>query len=111
MPAEVIRDQVGPFLTRVGWGHEVGYVQVSTQFQTGLSGAKQITQVVSDWFVACGHPPLDFSLIEKLPLEVIPGIQQGPHFDGWTATLDRDDVNKLIRTLRRARDSAFGADA
>jgi hypothetical protein len=32
-------------------------------------------------------------------------------FDGWHATLDREGVNRLIRVLRKARDSAFGADA
>lgn len=26
-------------------------------------------------------------------------------------TLDRDGINRLIRTLRKARDAAFGADA
>lgn len=34
----------------------------------------------------------------------------GRVFDGWYVTLDRDGVNKLIRTLRRARDQAFGRD-
>lgn len=32
------------------------------------------------------------------------------HTRVWTA-LDRTAVNRLIRTLRRARDGAFGADA
>lgn len=35
----------------------------------------------------------------------------GLPFNGWFASLDRDGVNILIRNLRRARDSAFGADA
>lgn len=30
---------------------------------------------------------------------------------GFTITLERDDINRLIRMLRRARDSAFEADA
>ena len=30
---------------------------------------------------------------------------------GVFADLDRDQVNRLIRTLRKARDAAFGADA
>lgn len=29
----------------------------------------------------------------------------------WTPVLSRQDINKLIRTLRRARDTAYGADA
>lgn len=31
--------------------------------------------------------------------------------DGWHVTLDREQLNRLIRSLRRARDSAYGADA
>jgi hypothetical protein len=30
---------------------------------------------------------------------------------GWFINLDRDRINRLIRTLRRARDQACGADA
>lgn len=32
-------------------------------------------------------------------------------FNGWHATLDREGINRLIRSLRKARDAAFGADA
>ena len=31
--------------------------------------------------------------------------------NGWYVTLDRHHINKLIKSLRRARDQAFGADA
>jgi hypothetical protein len=41
---------------------------------------------------------------------VRPAGQAGPE-DGLFADLDRDQINKLIRTLRRARDAAYGADA
>lgn len=30
---------------------------------------------------------------------------------GWYGTYDRNGLNELIRTLRRARDAAYGADA
>ena len=30
---------------------------------------------------------------------------------GWFVHLDREGVNRLIRSLRKARDQAFGADA
>jgi hypothetical protein len=30
---------------------------------------------------------------------------------GWYMQLDRDGINRLIRSLRRARDAAFGKDA
>ncbi|HEX5525156.1 MAG TPA: hypothetical protein VFX53_17055 [Pedococcus sp.] len=32
-------------------------------------------------------------------------------FKGWFVTLDRDGCNRLIRAVRQARDSAYGADA
>ena len=31
--------------------------------------------------------------------------------EGLFCDLDRESINKLIRTLRKARDQAFGADA
>lgn len=31
--------------------------------------------------------------------------------EGWYLCLDREGINRLIRTLRKARDQAFGADA
>lgn len=30
---------------------------------------------------------------------------------GWYVTLDRDQINRIIRHLRTARDAAFGRDA
>lgn len=30
---------------------------------------------------------------------------------GWYVDLDREQINRLIRVLRRARDAAYGADA
>lgn len=37
--------------------------------------------------------------------------QSGSYESGMFATFDRDGINRLIRTLRKARDQAFGADA
>ena len=34
-----------------------------------------------------------------------------PAIDQYSDMLRRDDINKLIRALRRARDQAYGADA
>ncbi len=31
-------------------------------------------------------------------------------FLGWHATLDREGINRLIRSLRKARDSVYGRD-
>ena len=35
----------------------------------------------------------------------------GDELGGMCADLDREQINRLIRTLRKARDQAFGADA
>jgi hypothetical protein len=31
-------------------------------------------------------------------------------FYGWHATLDREGINRMIRALRKARDSVYGRD-
>lgn len=33
-----------------------------------------------------------------------------PEGNGWFVALDRNEINRLIRVLRRARDQAFGKD-
>ena len=35
----------------------------------------------------------------------------GEPFNGWFGTLDRRGCNRLIQSVRKARDAAFGADA
>lgn len=37
--------------------------------------------------------------------------QSSSHVTGMFTTFDREGLNRLIRTLRKARDSAFGSDA
>lgn len=32
------------------------------------------------------------------------------HFSAWTAVMDRRQINHMIKTLRRARDAAYGSD-
>lgn len=36
---------------------------------------------------------------------------EAPDSDAWHSQMDRAGLNRLIRTLRKARDAAFGADA
>ncbi len=40
-----------------------------------------------------------------------PGAAEGEPFTGWFATLDREGCNRLIRSVRKARDAAYGVDA
>lgn len=108
MPAEVINDLTGAFDTRVAWGTYGTHVQLSTQFGNG--GAQIITNMVNEWLTACGEPAIDFQKIRSLPTFTVPGRRDTPHFDGVHATLDRDMINKLIKVLRRARDTVYGRD-
>jgi hypothetical protein len=45
------------------------------------------------------------------PINWSDGDSPNGKFNGWHATLDREGVNRLIRQLRKARDTAYGADA
>ncbi len=85
MPKENIDDIViGGFRTEVSWSTSAtgdGYVQLAT--------------------------------VNTNSLLTLPGDNPGDPvqpFDGWRVTLDRAAINRAIRTLRRARDAAFGRD-
>jgi hypothetical protein len=38
-------------------------------------------------------------------------LEPTPEGNGWFVQLDRSGLNRLIRSLRKARDQAYGADA
>lgn len=38
-------------------------------------------------------------------------LNPGPEANGWFVQLERSDINRLIRLLRKARDAAYGSDA
>lgn len=86
----IIDDTVGSgFRTEVSWrpdrdGDGSGHVQIATTNQ---------------------HSPFRWEMLPDDKGE------QGGKLDGWFVTLDRDGINRLIRSLRRARDAAYGADA
>ncbi|MCX5066639.1 hypothetical protein OOJ91_12195 [Micromonospora lupini] len=84
MPKETINDQSGMYDVQVGWQPSpTGSVQLGVESHDGRSIAEHLT-----------------------------GENETPaNFTGLWGSLDRDGVNRLIRTLRRARDSAYGADA
>lgn len=45
------------------------------------------------------------------PIDWPEGDSPDGKFNGWHTTLDREGCNRAIRALRKARDSAYGADA
>lgn len=86
MPKERIYDSAGMYDIDVTWmGQQPdGYVQVGVSSHDG-SPLSTLLNAVSD--------------------------DEAATFTGLWGTLDRAGINRLIRTLRRARDYAYGADA
>ena len=84
MPRESVYGTDGDgYAVKVGWSREHENVQI------GVGG------------------PIQIEFVEPLPANVT---VSGP-YDGLWVTMDRRGLNDLIRKLRRARDTAFGADA
>lgn len=107
MPREKVYDTTSTFDVDVAWGKDCSYVQVAVVAAKRDSKdvpTQRIIDIVNEWLTAAGEPAIDLAkLREKLPDE--------PNFDGWHATLNtREQLNELIRHLRRARDGAFGKD-
>jgi hypothetical protein len=89
MPRERIVSENSGLDVEVSWGREGGYVQVATtcpDLDRAVTVAKEIVEFKA------AHP--DETLLTT----------------GYHADLDRARINELIRTLRKARDQAFGRD-
>ena len=91
-------DWTGPQVT-VGWDRapevQIGVIHTEPEVVKALEAA------LTDLKIENG---LRLGILEKLT---------GPEASalGWHSSLNRSELNRLIRTLRRARDAAFGADA
>lgn len=127
MPKETVQDTAGLFDVRVGWDH-VGSAQVGVETADGRSlisalyGDKDALALIGQRVgeltpLAPGATRVTSS--EALAgygrsiLDVIEASQTSPgtaEYVGVWSTLDRGAINRLIRTLRRARDAAFGRD-
>jgi hypothetical protein len=101
MPKEVVYDQTGMWNVHVGWSPsevveaDMGSVQVGIETGSGVPLIEQL------W----AQRPAD------LKVETVEHPEGYPPFRGVWGTYDRAGLNRLIRTLRRARDQAYGADA
>lgn len=93
MPKEVIHDEAGMYDMVVGWSR--GTVENETHEPIG--GYVQLGIETSD----------GASLVEKLRGM---DVEEAAMFTRVWGTLDRAGCNRAIRTLRRARDQAFGRD-
>jgi hypothetical protein len=118
MPKEVIHPrwhgsdiEPSPQVT-VGWSREVSDVQIGVALpekvtrppQVGETTIRPIVDVLRDELTdEKWHNNSNYAQA----LETMVLVYEG----GWFADLDRSGINRLIRTLRKARDAAFGADA
>jgi hypothetical protein len=95
MPKEVIRDVAGQFDVTVGWNRAPGEVQIATVVRPPERDGEPRTlrELVESWPEGAGRYHDDTELLTGL----------------WS-TLDRRQLNELIRVLRKARDAAFGRD-
>lgn len=87
MPKETIHDEAGLYDVAVGWNRDTSHVQLGTVIHQDPDKA-EVT----------------------LPALLKTWQDEGDHHTGLWATLDRDGINRLIRSLRRARDQAYGKD-
>ena len=98
MPKEIVHDQSGLYDVQVGWAHDK-YVQV------GIETADHRT--IADRLLGTDG---ESSPEVRAQMDKLLGDGTLAAFTGLWGTLDREGCNRLIRTLRRARDQAFGRD-
>jgi hypothetical protein len=133
MPKETIHGQ-GGYDLRVGWSPDCD-VQVGVTVQTDgatllrqLYGSQEAAERIGRSAAKRGWPQAvdsdcdsdseraEMVRIGREVLGVVEGTRAedpeatGPGYSGVWSTLDRYSINRLIRSLRKARDSAFGRD-
>lgn len=96
MPREKITDQVTDgFYTEVSWRRMPG---LDTDDQGTSPGHVQLATVNV-------HSPFEFPEVERGT-----SWEAGEKFDGWRVTLDEEGIDRLIRTLHKAKRQAFGQE-
>lgn len=87
-------------LLKVGWMKDPGHVTLAVcQTVTNADGSKSVIE--HEW---------DLGLDPDAPADAAEMWEAGTRLPRYIH-LDRHGINRLIRTLRRARDDAFGKDA
>lgn len=121
MPKEVIRPATDPFEVKVGWDPNRADVTVGVELMGERSLFWQFLGHTTDERVKLGDQIRRLALVnyeddEQLGIAVLNLLDvcasaPGPFgYQGIHACLDRGGINRLVRVLRRARDSAFGPD-
>lgn len=107
MPKEVIRDEASMYDVQVIWSRNK-YVQVGIETADGVAIAERLFENrLPDAMLLSEEQQAAAEKERRKYYDQISLAQ----FTGLWGTLDREGCNRLIRTLRRARDQAFGADA
>ena len=107
MPKERVRgtDDATPYgpdvpavsVVEVGWHRDAEHVELASKCVRSDDGSDYVPLL----------EPLQFAPGE---LGELVELEAGPVRSGFYVPLDRRGVNELIRTLRRARDQAYGKD-
>lgn len=114
MPKEMIRLTEGPNDVHVGWNRDDSQVQIGVEGNEGFSLFWKLCGPYTEDIgsevrktMAEEQPETDTvlgeSILNMLDTVVFP-------YSGIWASLNRSQINQLIKILRRARDSAFGKD-
>lgn len=98
-----------PYDLVVSWGRDQEEVQIASVCEEVPTGFDRVMEFVNGWLTAAGRDAIDVGALKKDLAERNNGAIPG--FDGWYVGLrSRRTINRLIQTLKRARDQAMGRD-
>lgn len=128
MPREVVQSTgKNPFAVKVGWSHVSDRVQLGVETDDGRSlfwelleqhvdklGELAMEAVVAEQRIRAAHAgpdglPADTARVGRALLNAM-DVTVPLTYRGVWADLNRDGCNRLIRLVRKARDTAFGHD-
>lgn len=101
MPKEKVFDSAGLFDLEVGWSSLGECVQVGLLVHDGRS--------IADWLTESSGDELPPGTRGGVPREAGEQMKLAQFTSLWS-TLDRAQINRLIRMLRKARDDSYGRD-
>lgn len=115
MPKETVSND-GSYATKIGWSNTDGggYIQLGVEVADG----DLFTQLLSSYADRIGQmvrytvetETTGINLDKLIGEYVVKELASIGEYKGIWATLDREDCNRLIKILRRARDASFGRD-
>jgi hypothetical protein len=113
MPKDRIYDSSELFDIEIGWARDHS-VQLGIITHDGRSLAAWLAGqgALDGGHVPPGHPQTWAAVNDGVPTlpNDEPKAEDLPQFSSLWASLDRAAINRLIKSLRKARDAAYGAD-